>query len=107
MGGIGWWSLLMVLVGAHHRLLVVIVSAHGVVVAVRGCSWLVSEGGGGLFQYFPVPPQFLLDWQESCRNPEDSAKLAELGRTGTEFSSTCEAQIFGHIRQELDLFVPI
>ena len=37
-------------------------------------------------QYFPVPPQFLQDWQESCRNAEDSAKLAELGRTGTEFS---------------------
>ena len=39
-----------------------------------------------LQQYFPVPPQFLQDWPESCRNPEDSAKLAELGRTGTEFS---------------------
>ena len=41
---------------------------------------------GEFVQYFPVPPQFLQDWQESCRNPEDSAKLAELGRTGTEFS---------------------
>ena len=37
-------------------------------------------------QYFPVPPQFLQDWPESCRNPEDSGKLAELGRTGIEFS---------------------
>ena len=49
VGGIGWWLPLMVLVGACHRLLVVVVRAHGVVVAVRGCSWLVSEGGGGLF----------------------------------------------------------
>ena len=49
VGGIGWWSPLMVLVGACRRLLVVVVRAHGVVVAVRGCSWLVSEGGGGLF----------------------------------------------------------
>ena len=46
-----------------------------------------------LKQYFPVPPQFLQDWQESCRSPAgilrtlpSSAKLAELGRTGTEFS---------------------
>ena len=35
---------------------------------------------------FQSPPQFLQDWPESCRNPEDSGKLAELGRTGTEFS---------------------
>ena len=35
---------------------------------------------------FQSPPQFLQDWQESCRNPEDSAKLCQLGRTGTEFS---------------------
>jgi hypothetical protein len=56
-------------------------------------------------QYFSVPPQFLQDWSESCRNPQDSAGLqakvlilvaspakscqawqssAELGRTGTE-----------------------
>jgi hypothetical protein len=26
-------------------------------------------------QYFPVPPQFLQDWPESCRTPQDSAGL--------------------------------
>ena len=39
VGGIRWWSPLMVLVGACRRLLVVVVRAHGVVVAVCGCSW--------------------------------------------------------------------
>ena len=48
MGGIGWWSALMVLVGTCHRFLVV-VHAHGVVVAIHGCSWWVAEGSGGSF----------------------------------------------------------
>jgi hypothetical protein len=32
--------------------------------------WRVING-----QYFLVPPQFLQDWLESCRNPQDSAGL--------------------------------
>jgi hypothetical protein len=31
--------------------------------------------GGRKGQYFSVPPQFLQDWPESCRNPQDSAGL--------------------------------
>jgi len=27
------------------------------------------------FLYFSVPPQFLQDWPESCRTPQDSAGL--------------------------------
>ena len=36
-------------------------------------------------QYFPILPQFLQGWPESCRNPQNSANSAKLGRTGTEF----------------------
>ena len=50
MGDIGWWSLLMVLVGTHHHLLVVVVCVHGVVVTIHGCLWWVTEGSGGLFE---------------------------------------------------------
>jgi len=48
---------------------------------------------GGKYLYFSVPPQFLQDWPESCRTPQDSAGLqakvlillaspAKLGRVG-------------------------
>jgi hypothetical protein len=35
----------------------------------------MAIGDGGEVQYFPVPPQFMQDWPESCRTPQDSAGL--------------------------------
>jgi hypothetical protein len=68
----------------------------GSVLIVWGCPHRVGvsylRGGVLVVQYFPVPPQFLQDWPESCRTPQDSAGLqakvlilvaspAKLGRT--------------------------
>jgi len=52
-----------------------------------------TEAPSGMALYFSVPPQFLEDWPESCRTPQDSAGLqakvlilvaspAKLGRVG-------------------------
>ena len=51
-----------------------------------------KEMGPRSWQYFPVPPQFLQDWQESCRSPAGILRilpnwqsLAGLGQSSAGF----------------------